>query len=64
MRIGLIGCELDLANTSFRSPTPRSAISNPHSMWYRRRDSNPHYLVSKTSASSRLGYAGKSKDEG
>src|SRR5215467_6860492 len=27
-------------------------------VWYRRRDSNPHYLVPKTSASSRLGYAG------
>src|SRR2546426_12593294 len=27
--------------------------------WYRRRDSNPHCLVPKTSASSRLGYAGK-----
>ena len=26
--------------------------------WYRRRDSNPHCLVSKTSASSPLGYAG------
>jgi hypothetical protein len=26
--------------------------------WYRRRDSNPHCLVPKTSASSRLGYAG------
>ena len=32
--------------------------------WYRRRDSNPHCLVPKTSASSRLGYAGKSKEEG
>ena len=28
------------------------------SIWYRRRDSNPHCLVPKTSASSRLGYAG------
>ena len=28
------------------------------SKWYRRRDSNPHYLVSKTSASFQLGYAG------
>jgi hypothetical protein len=27
-------------------------------IWYRRRDSNPHCLVSKTSASSRLGYTG------
>src|SRR6266478_5912052 len=27
-------------------------------IWYRRRDSNPHCLVPKTSASSRLGYAG------
>lgn len=26
--------------------------------WYRRRDSNPHCLVPKTSASSQLGYAG------
>src|SRR6185369_16004048 len=26
--------------------------------WYRRRDSNPHCLVSKTSASFRLGYTG------
>src|SRR5258708_1464112 len=28
-------------------------------IWCRRRDSNPHCLVPKTSASSRLGYAGK-----
>ena len=28
-------------------------------IWYRRRDSNPHCLVPKTSASSQLGYAGK-----
>ena len=28
--------------------------------WYRRRDSNPHCLVPRTSASSRLGYAGGS----
>ena len=27
--------------------------------WYRWRDSNPHYLVSKTSASFQLGYTGK-----
>jgi hypothetical protein len=27
--------------------------------WYRWRDSNPHCLVSKTSASSQLGYTGK-----
>ena len=32
---------------------PQSAID-----WYRRRDSNPHCLVSKTSASCPLGYAG------
>ena len=29
-------------------------------IWYRRRDSNPNYLAPKTSASSRLGYAGGS----
>ena len=29
--------------------------------WYRRRDSNPHQLVSKTSASARLGDAGKTR---
>src|SRR6185295_2609779 len=28
--------------------------------WYRWRDSNPHYLVSKTSASFQLGYTGRS----
>src|SRR5258707_8399419 len=28
-------------------------------IWYRRRDSNPHCLVPKTSASSPLGYAGR-----
>jgi hypothetical protein len=27
-------------------------------IWCRRRESNPHRLVSKTSASARLGYAG------
>ena len=32
------------------------AIGN--GFWYRRRDSNPHCLVSKTSASFQLGYAG------
>ena len=32
----------------------------PTLMWYRRRDSNPHCLVPKTSASCLLGYAGKS----
>jgi hypothetical protein len=31
--------------------------------WYRRRDSNPHCLVPKTSASCPLGYAGESRDE-
>src|SRR6185295_7095503 len=41
---------------------PKSAFRNL--TWYRRRDSNPHCLVSKTSASCPLGYAGKLKDEG
>ena len=38
----------------------KSEIRNPQSAidWYRRRDSNPHCLVSKTSASCPLGYAG------
>ena len=31
--------------------------------WYRWRDSNPHYLVSKTSASFQLGYTGKNLAE-
>ena len=43
---------------------PKSAFRNSKFIWYRRRDSNPHCLVPKTSASSQLGYAGKSKDEG
>jgi hypothetical protein len=42
----------------------KSEIRNPKFVWYRRRDSNPHCLVPKTSASCLLGYAGKSKDEG
>jgi hypothetical protein len=37
---------------------PSSFIIHPL-IWYRRRDSNPHCLVSKTSASCPLGYAGK-----
>src|SRR5882672_12943976 len=41
---------------------PKSEIRN--FCWYRRRDSNPHCLVSKTSVSFQLDYAGKSKDEG
>src|SRR6185295_1613888 len=38
----------------------QSAFSNQHSamVWCRWRDSNPHNLVSKTSASSHLGYTG------
>ena len=46
-----------------RSFHPSSFLLHPL-IWYRRRDSNPHCLVPKTSASSRLGYAGGSKDEG
>ena len=42
---------------------PSSFLLHPL-IWYRRRDSNPHCLVPKTSAYSRLGYAGGSKDEG
>jgi hypothetical protein len=34
-------------------------IRNSKFFWYRRRDSNPHCLVPKTSASSQLGYAGR-----
>ena len=47
------------ANFELEPPTicnPKFAIRNL--IWYRRRDSNPHCLVSKTSASSPLGYAG------
>jgi hypothetical protein len=40
-----------------RSVHPSSLILHPL-IWYRRRDSNPHCLVPKTSASSQLGYAG------
>src|SRR6266498_1162488 len=36
---------------------PSSFLLHPL-IWYRRRDSNPHCLVPKTCASSRLGYAG------
>ena len=50
--------------TEYRgSSVPSSLILHPL-YWYRRRDSNPHCLVSKTSASCPLGYAGKLKDEG
>ena len=43
------------------SSHPSAFIPHPSSSlyWYRRRDSNPHCLVSKTSASCPLGYAGK-----
>ena len=41
----------------FQIRNPNCAIRNL--TWYRRRDSNPHCLVSKTSASCPLGYAGK-----
>jgi hypothetical protein len=37
---------------------PKPKTRNSKLFWYRRRDSNPHCLVPKTSASSRLGYAG------
>ena len=44
----------------------RSSILDPRfsifDLWYRRRDSNPHQLVSKTSASARLGYIGKIRE--
>ena len=56
--------ETDFLHLSFRTFLhPSSLILHPL-MWYRRRDSNPQCLVPKTSASSRLGYAGGSKDEG
>src|SRR5688500_12439359 len=42
----------------------KSEPRNPKFVGDRRRDSNPHCLVPKTSASCLLGYAGKSKDEG
>src|SRR5437016_1831204 len=44
------------SSVSFASVNPNSAMRNLS--WYRRRDSNPHCLVPKTSASSQLGYAG------
>ena len=34
------------------------SVRDDRNRWYRRRDSNPHCLVPKTSASSQLGYAG------
>ena len=46
-----------------RQRTTQSSVLSPHHfLWYRRRDSNPHQLVSKTSASARLGYAGTFED--
>jgi hypothetical protein len=45
-----------------QSPLPIGSRQHNHvsriNVWYRRRDSNPHQLVSKTSASARLGHAG------
>ena len=54
-------CRCGLPNSDCGFRNLHSAFCN---RWYRRRDSNPHCLVPKTSASSRLGYAGKSRDEG
>ena len=44
--------------SSTRLSTVRVCRLRHDSSWYRRRDSNPHGLVSKTSASFQLGYAG------
>src|ERR1051326_6562080 len=59
-RFSIADCQFDSSYQAFlknRSIGNRQlAIDNVE--WYRRRDSNPHCLVSKTSASSRLGYAG------
>ena len=41
------------------SPHVVTLSIRPPKAWYRRRDLNPHCLVSKTSASCQLGYAGK-----
>src|SRR2546428_11386676 len=43
--------------TEYCDSLSKSEIRNSKFIWYRRRDSNPHCLVPKTSASSRLGYA-------
>src|SRR4030095_3299322 len=62
-----VNCELRIADFAFggaemcvnsRPANPKFEIRNPKFVWYRRRDSNPHCLVSKTSASFHLGYAG------
>jgi hypothetical protein len=55
-------CESRIANLEFAAG--RFAIRNSTFAihWYRRRDSNPHQLVSKTSASARLGHAGTWQD--
>src|ERR1051326_3533400 len=59
-RFSIADCQFDSSYQAFlknRSIGNRQlAIDNVE--WYRRRDSNPHCLVPKTSASSRLGYAG------
>ena len=49
---------LELANQLIENQPAFHFAFIPIKSWYRRRDSNPHYLVSKTSASSQLGYAG------
>jgi hypothetical protein len=55
-------CELRISNCGFVANP--GAIRNSKFFWYRRRESNPHQLVSKTSASARLGYAGEFGDRG
>src|ERR1041385_4374988 len=50
---------LELANQLIENqPAFHFAFIPTKENWYRRRDSNPHCLVSKTSASYQLGYAG------
>ena len=49
---------IDDVTTSPASSIRNSNFAIRNLIWYRRRDSNPHCLVPKTSASSQLGYAG------
>lgn len=51
-----------VTSTDWVTPAHNHASRFTHQCWYRRRDSNPHQLVSKTSASARLGHAGTFED--
>src|SRR5882724_5550065 len=56
----VLPARLELATTRFSTVCVCQLRHDRIMNWYSRRDSNPHCLVPKTSASSRLGYAGRS----